>query len=175
MKLIFLIVMVSNIFANQDAKLILIQNDVYSKIKNLNLLNDGIKKNYLISSTNLNTSDLEELYPEYFIYNGENCNLINKVSITDLNTLKSDVQVKTIFSKKDLVKEIKLLQILYDYENNKNLLDNDLKNIILSLGIICNNKLVLHNKEYIIGDTINNNKINLIDKNKSILYLIKGN
>lgn len=175
MKYIIVMFLLTNIYASNSAKLLVVDKNIYEKIENLNLLNDGLKKRYLISSIDINEKDLKRLYPEYFIYNGAKCNIINEVSITNIDTLKSDIIKIKDKTKKEIIKKIRLLQILADDNSNEKINSNDIQNKILNLGFICDDKLLIRNRKYNVGDVLGDKKINLIDNKKSIVYLIKDN
>ena len=171
---LFLFLFLNSLFSANNAKLLVVDKNIYEKINNLNILNDGIKVKYLISSTDIN-SELKKIYPEYYLYNGEKCNIINEISLTNIDTFKKENLKYKPKKIQDIVKKVKLLQILLN-DNKKSLVNNkNLMHTIISLGVICDNKLIIKGNEYLLGDDIANNKINLIDADKSIIYLIKGN
>ena len=171
---LFLFLFLNSLFSAENAKLLVVDKNIYEKINNLNILNNGIKVKYLISSTKFN-NNLKDIYPEYYLYNGEKCNIVNEVSFTNIDTFKKNnlkYEPKNTF---DIVKKVKLTQILLNDNEEKLVDNNELMHTIISLGAICKNKLIIRGKEYFVGDNISDKKINLIDYEKSIIYLIKGN
>ena len=156
---------------DDDAKFLVLDNQTYSKIKILNILNGGIDKKYLISSSRLSNSDLIKYYPEYYLYNAEQCYIINNITIGKKNTTINIKKIKDENSIKKEIKKIKLLQMLSDNNSNAITSSNISPKIIKSLGYICNSKLIFKNKSYEIEDTIGNFVIKMLDNKAHTIRL----
>jgi len=156
-----------------EAKFLVVDNKTYEQISNLNILNGGIEKKNIISSIRLNKEELLHYYPEYFLYKGQKCNIVNKIYTR--NKKISNSMLKLV-KKEDILREvrkIKLLQLLSDNNDNDNINVNLKlsKNIIKSIAVICKNSLLIRGIYYKSGDEINKIKIDSIDSKNSILYI----
>ena len=157
--------------SNENAKFLVVDGATYNKIEVLNILNGGIEKEYIVSSSKLSNKSLEQYYPEYFIYSGLKCNVINK--ITSKNKI-SKQKVKILTKENDIkneVKKVKLLQMLND-ENSTNISTSVMnQELIKALGVICGNRLFLRGQSFGAGDIVGNSKIKYIDAKNSTISL----
>lgn len=155
--------------SNEQAKFLVVDTMVYEKIETLNILNGGIKKEYVITSKRLSKDSLKKFYPEYFLYDGPTCYNINKIY---LNTKDKNENFDYLKDTKDIkkeIKKIKLLQMLNEtsYENVSLSKIND--KIIKSIGVLCDDNLFLRGKVYNNNSKIGSYKVKSINmKNASI-------
>lgn len=158
------------IFGSQNgAKYLVIENEIFDTIQTLKILDGGIKKDTIIKSTKISTDNMKKYYPEFFIYNAKECVMINdildnkKMISTKISTINNSDEIKKE------IKKIKLLQILVDNGNNV-ISSHPSKEIIKSLGIICEDKVHFRGKTFKINDSIGKLKIKNIDSKNGILY-----
>lgn len=176
-KFLLTIFILSNLsFADDDgAKFLVVDNPTYEKIEKLNLLNGGINKEYIVSSSRLTLEDLKQYYPEYFLYQGEICNAVNKVvKVSEKNKVKSTEPVLALKTKEEIqdeVRKIKLLQMLSEAKQDTINTSTINEKIIKGIGIVCDNKLVLKGKKYSANDTVGTAKIDSISIINGIIYI----
>jgi hypothetical protein len=176
-KVLFLLISFSIVlFANDTksvAKILVVDKAAFEKIESVNILNGGLQKRFVISSSRISQNDLKEFYPEYFLYKGLNCQLINKVEVInqeykeshDASPIRSKAQVKREIEK------IKMVQALVDIGyKNLNTLDLN-RDSIKAFGILCNNQIIIREKAYKEKDFIGNLKIRRIDSKDNSIYL----
>jgi len=146
-----------------EDKFLVIDSKTYTKIEKLNVLNGGIKTNYVIFSKLVDNDAMQEKYPEIFAYNGQKCFSIQSVYVNKTNKKASN-------SKKEIEK-LKMLNLLHntssDYMSNLNLNINTIQ----AVGIICENKLHIRSKDYKIGDSIDKYYLKSINSKKSNIVL----
>lgn len=162
---------------SSGGKFIVVDNTTFEKVKTLNMLEGGIKQQFVLSSTKIDSSDLNKYYPEHLLYDGEKCTVVNDVIDVDTNAqvVASVIKLKTPSKIDDEVKKIKLLQILVNSSNKseiqKNTIENTTPKTIKAIGIICDNELVLRGKRYEQDDLVGNIRINSISKTNSTVYV----
>ena len=168
-KIIFSIVFVSLLWSNSTEntdKFLVIDSKTYNKIENLNVLNGGIKTDYVIYNKLIDNSTLKKFYPEIFAYNGQKCYTIQSINISTSNK-------KNINIKKEIEK-LRILNLLHNTSNKYKIqyaLDIE---TIKAVGIICDYKLHIRNKDYMVGDNIGKFYIKSINtKNDNLILGIK--
>lgn len=169
-KVLLVSLLSSFIFAAEDgAKFLVIDNKIFNKIETLNILNGGIKKDRIIKSTRLDNASMKRFYPEYFLYDGEECVTINDVIFK--SSSKKDIKMP-IRGEKNIKKEIrkiKLLQLLTD-EGNSFSTSKVSKEILKSAGVICNKNIYFRGKDYRQKDKIGSIRIKKIDVDNGLVY-----
>jgi hypothetical protein len=167
-----LILLVTFSCANEEGgKFLVLDNTTFDTIDKLNILNGGIKKKVVISSVRLKEEDLLQFYPEYFLFTGEKCSIINNIETTNSNNNNNMVLLDR---KDDLLKEvkkIKLLQLVNDYIDSDVMMTSISKELIQSAGVICEKRLLLRGRYYKINDTLSSLKIKSIDVQNSTLLI----
>ena len=160
-KLIFSATIVSSLWSSSpsDDKFLVIDSTTYNKIKKLNVLNGGIKTNYVIYSSLIDTKTMQNKYPEIFAYNGEKCYSIQSVYLNNKKVKKFDLTKE--------IEKLKLLNLLHNTSNNYNVTSTLNPQIIQAVGIICNNKLHIRGKDYSTGDNIGKYYIKSINSSNS--------
>lgn len=155
--------------SEENAKFLVVDGKTYNKIKILNILNGGLEKEYIVSSLNLSQKDLEKYYPEYFIYNGLKCNIVNNIVNSSKKSNEKITMLKKVDDIKNEVKKIRLLQMLND-ENAANIDTSSMNSeLIKALGVLCGNRLFIRGLSFGKGDLVGNVKIKHINaKNASI-------
>jgi len=156
---------------DNNAKFLVVDSKTYEKIEVLNILNGGIEKEFIVSSSKLSKNSLAKYYPEYFIYNGIKCNVINNVQ-NNTNNINQKVKLLTKENDiKDEVKKIKLLQMLNDINPTNINTSRINKELIKSLGLICGNRLFIRGKSFGQGDSLGNIMIKKINQNNSSISI----
>lgn len=155
-----------------EAKFLVVDSNVYEKIQMLSILDGGIKKEYIVSSTRLSNDSLKEFYPEYFIYNAPVCFNINDVYVNNNKNVKFE-HLKDKNDIKKEVKKIKLLQMLSESKTEEIGLSKINDKIIKSVGIICDKNLFLRGKAYNINSEIGEFKIKSINTKNATISLEK--
>jgi len=157
--------------ADDNAKFLVVDGKTYNKIQVLNILNGGIEKEYIVSSLKLSQKSLEKYYPEYFIYSGLKCNVINKIYT---NGKKSNTKINLLTKENDIkneVKKVKLLQMLND-ENPSNISTSSMNpELIKALGVLCGNRLFLRGQSFGANDVLGNTIIKNINSKNSTISL----
>lgn len=155
------------------AKILVVDKSAYEKIDTVNILNGGLTKQYVVNSSRINEKNLKDYYPEYFLYTGKRCQLINKVEI--INEEYDDTHDASIItdsaSMKKEIEKLKMLQALVDI-GYKNLDTYDLnRDSIKAFGILCDGKIIIRQKSYMEKDLIGNLKVRKIDTRDNSIYL----
>lgn len=165
----------STLLFAQGAKFLVVEDALFNKIETLNILNGGIKKDHIIKSTKLSDDDMKKYYSEYFLYDATECNKINKIVVVkDSNYPKQNMGKLTSENEKlDEIKSLKLLQILNDY--GKNFTTSKVSTeIVESVGVICDNKLLFRGQNFAENSMLNEIKIKKIDEANGIIYVEKN-
>jgi hypothetical protein len=174
--LFFLIAFSIALVANETksvAKILVVDKAAYEKIESVNILNGGLAKRFVVSSSRLSLKDMKKYYPEYFLYKGENCQLINKVEVINKEYDKahdsSPIASEALVKKE--IEKLKMVQALVDI-GYKNINTFDLnRDSIKAFGIMCKNKVMIRQKLYKEKQYIGNFKIRKIDSNDNSMYL----
>jgi len=169
--IITLTLMYSVSSANTDAKFLVLDSKTYEQIENLNILNGGIKKNIVVSSTELNKEVLLQKYPEIFLYSGRKCTILNEIVTKSTKTRKSMLELQNKKNITKMIQKVKLLQLLVDnnsFEENNSKITLEL---IKSIGMICDNRLFVRGKYYNKNDLISSFKIIEIDSKSSTIII----
>lgn len=178
MKKLFFLITILYCFSFADdkksvAKILVVDKQSYEKIETVNILKGGIDKKFVINSSRLSTDNMKKFYPEYFLYSGQRCQLINKIEVIN-KEYKNTHDVTAISNSATMKKEIeklKLLQALVDigYKNN-NTYDLN-RDSIKAFGILCDGKLMIRQKFYEQNNFIGKYKIRKINTTDNSLYL----
>lgn len=161
----------TQIFANEDAKFLVIENKLFEKIETLNILEGGIKKDFIVKSTRLSETSMKKFYPEYFAYDAKECVKINQ--IVNFNEKPTMFRTKTLTNESEIkneIKKIKLLQLLNDFGENFTTSMSS-KSIIKSVGVICSDTLLFRGKSYKKESTIGAIKIKNMEQSNGTLYV----
>ena len=151
-------------FDKNTNKFLVVDTKTFNKIKKLNVLNGGIKTNYVIKSKNIDDETMQKYYPELFAYSGEKCYSIQNVFIYKSKDKKLPLKKE--------IEKLRILNILHNTENDYKTINKLDMQTIQAIGIICNGKLHLRNKDYKIGDNIYSNYyIKSIDQNMANVIL----
>ena len=159
------------ILANDGGKFIVVDNATYKKIEISKILDGGIKKEYVLSSTRLSNDSLQSNYPEYFLYDGERCTIINEViDVKANNTTAKVIKLQDDMKIDEEIKKIRLLQTLVD-SKNKNYYANINKDTLKATGMICDYSVVFRGERYSKDQTIGNLLIDQISVLNSVVYI----
>lgn len=173
-KVFFLIVSFSLLLLAKDvnsvAKILVVDKNAYDKIESVNILNGGLKKKIVVASSKVSQDDLKRYYPEYFLYEGNKCHLINKIELDD--KIYSDIMPieDADFIKKEIEK-IKMIQALVDIGYKNNDVADLNKDSLKAFGIICDDSIMIRQKFYKESDNIGNLIIKKIDAKNNSVYL----
>lgn len=171
--LLFFAVLKASILANDGGKFMVVDNGTYKKIQISKILDGGIKKEYVLSSTRLSEDDLQNNYPEYFLYDGERCTIINEVvDVKSNNTTTKVVKLLEDMKIDEEIKKIRLLQILVDSKNKKYYEDLN-KDILKATGMICDYSVVFREERYFVNQSIGDLIIEQISLLNSTVYIRK--
>lgn len=170
--LIGVVFAVLSVFASEGGKFVVMDNGTFDKLQTLKVLDGGLKKQIVLSSTKLSSDDLKIFYPEYFLYSGEKCTLINDVvNIHSKNSGHITINKLTEDKEKEVeVKKIKLLQILVDSNDKKTTVTPNEKSL-KALGMICDGEVKFQGQKYINEDQMGNLKIESISTLNSVVYV----
>ena len=153
-----------------------VEKKLYDKIETLNILNGGIKKEFIVTSTKLDNDSIKKYYPEFFAYDAKICVKINQVvdyKVVDYKSKPKKYKNSILTREKEIkteIKKIKLLQLLNDFgENFTTSTPNE--TIIKSTGVICTDGLYFRGQNYKANTSLGTLELKQMDLNNGTLYV----